>query len=428
MNLRINIIQQIVVASLSLFSIILSAQNNNFLKEVVVNPPNAASFAKYGDIPVGYHTGVPNVSIPIHSLQDGKVSTSISLSYHASGIKVSEIASWVGLGWNLNANGAIVRTVRNAPDEGSYAEVSGIRGRGWYMNNGTNIADALGGNANINKDAYDGRIDTEADMFSFNFGGYSGKFYFKENQSTPTLVSEQDIKIEPLFGTSTFALSKSFDQWLVTTPDGTKYYFGEKNKAELTGADKAVDIVVSSGKYSPQGDRMVSAWYLTRIESYDGKNAIDFTYKQEKYAYKNLGTYVAFSIADYDCPVKPAENAETSQVISEVLGAKLIKIATSNSSVSFQSATTTRKDLDDISLASVLGPMGTGADSKAYPLEYIIIQDSAGNCLKKFKLETDYFQSDLSGFNAVELLEPNPKDIYRLRLNRVIEKILSYLK
>src|SRR6186713_262385 len=49
--------------------------------------PNAASLGKFGDIPVGYYTGTPNISVPIYDLKSSRLSLPISLSYHASGVK-----------------------------------------------------------------------------------------------------------------------------------------------------------------------------------------------------------------------------------------------------------------------------------------------------------------------------------------------------
>jgi len=50
------------------------------------------------------------------SISDRDISVDVSLSYHATGIKVDEEASWVGLGWVLNAGGIITRQVRGNRD------------------------------------------------------------------------------------------------------------------------------------------------------------------------------------------------------------------------------------------------------------------------------------------------------------------------
>src|SRR5690348_14728300 len=77
----------------------------NTIGRVSIASPNAASLGKYGDIPVSYHTGLPQISIPIYTIESGSLKLPISLSYHASGLKVQEQASWVGAGWALNAGG-----------------------------------------------------------------------------------------------------------------------------------------------------------------------------------------------------------------------------------------------------------------------------------------------------------------------------------
>ncbi len=82
----------------------------------VIQSPTAESFAKYGYTPVSPYTGVPDISIPIWDLKKGDIEMPVSLSYHAGGIKVEEIASWVGLGWNLNVGGVITRQIKQLPD------------------------------------------------------------------------------------------------------------------------------------------------------------------------------------------------------------------------------------------------------------------------------------------------------------------------
>ena len=126
--------------------------------------PNAASLGKYGDIPVSYNTGVPNVGIPIYTVTDGPLSIPISLSYHAGGVKVGEPSSWVGLGWSLQAGGMISRTIQGKADE----LIDG------YLNTGSILGlNGLTGTITPT-DLGVGAKDGEPDIFSFSVGGYSG--------------------------------------------------------------------------------------------------------------------------------------------------------------------------------------------------------------------------------------------------------------
>src|ERR1700733_7238015 len=73
--------------------------------------PTQQAFQKYGDIPVSAYTGIPSVSVPLYTVSYRDISVPITLSYHASGIKVAEEASQVGLGWVINAGGSISRNI-----------------------------------------------------------------------------------------------------------------------------------------------------------------------------------------------------------------------------------------------------------------------------------------------------------------------------
>ncbi len=95
----------------------LIGQDNNTgfkIPEIIPSSPENYGLGSYGDIPVGFYTGVPDISIPVHVVKIGELSLPITLSYHAGGIRVNQEASWVGLGWNLIAGGGI-----------SYAPVGG---------------------------------------------------------------------------------------------------------------------------------------------------------------------------------------------------------------------------------------------------------------------------------------------------------------
>src|SRR2546428_553175 len=83
----------------------------------VPQAPTTAAYTRYGDIPVDLSTGVTGINIPIYTISEHGTKIPISISYHASGIKVNDIASSVGLGWTLNDGGVITRTVMGEKDE-----------------------------------------------------------------------------------------------------------------------------------------------------------------------------------------------------------------------------------------------------------------------------------------------------------------------
>ncbi len=78
--------------------------------------PEAASLGKYGTIAMSEYTGTPNIRIPLLEVKSGDVSYPIELYYDASGIKVEQNATFVGLGWNLSYGGSINHVVRGHDD------------------------------------------------------------------------------------------------------------------------------------------------------------------------------------------------------------------------------------------------------------------------------------------------------------------------
>jgi hypothetical protein len=74
--------------------------------------PSAFSFLQYTNMPVSEYTGIPDISIPLYQIEEDGVTVPVNLTYHAGGIRVSQEASWVGLGWDMNF-GSIVQEVND---------------------------------------------------------------------------------------------------------------------------------------------------------------------------------------------------------------------------------------------------------------------------------------------------------------------------
>lgn len=183
---------------------------NRMMPNPVPSSPNVASLGKFGDYPVSYFTGIPEISIPIYEVQSGSLKLPITLSYHASGIKPTDVASWVGLGWSLSAGGQISRTVNGKADEEGYfltalkadPRVCGPAGTGTY--------DYL-------RQAALGTTDTEADVFSYSFGGRSGRFLWTY-PGVPYLIPVAPISISS---------PTPFGEFDITDESGILYRFGK---------------------------------------------------------------------------------------------------------------------------------------------------------------------------------------------------------
>ncbi len=353
---------------------------DNFLKDYAPVAPTAASLGKYGDIPVSYHTGLPNINIPIHTFTEGSLSVPISLSYHASGIRVQETSSWVGLGWALNAGGIITRTVQGAPDE------RGNNGQdwGWYANKGNGLYGMCVGTG----EAANGHVDTEPDIFNFNVGGYSGKFYY-DADTVLRIIPQQDLVIKTINGNgSTF-----FSGWIMIAPDGTKYHFG------ATTAGMAYSDYVEKNTYTndPFTATKPSSWYLSKIESADGKDVINFSYADEKYSFWDVSNKTAdlgLIYAGQSCPGSFSSVWAKEPIWAKIDGKRLSGITGTNGSVIFVPETSPRTDLNGYFYSAA---NGIPANTEAKALNSIEVRSKNSSCLHKFSLAYTYWTSTSAG-------------------------------
>jgi YD repeat-containing protein len=235
------------------------------MKTVIPPSPNASAMVKYAEWPINLYTGLPNIELPIYQLQERDVAIPISLSYHAAGNKVGEIASWVGLGWTLNAGGAITRTIVGIPDEtpdlGSFAESSNYTNPNDLCSNFTNLTLAKRHKVQSAK----GNADSEQDIYTFNGLGKSFKFFIKADG---TVVPTNYNKIKILTNIRQPNVLAGFITWTAIFEDGTKLEFGGSNDYQELTSDKK-DYYGSS--YIP------TAWLLKKVTSVTGK-IVTFTY------------------------------------------------------------------------------------------------------------------------------------------------------
>ncbi len=83
-------------------------------------PSSAFEFLKYGDIPISEYSGQAAINIPIYNITIDNVSLPIGINYVTGGLKVSQEASIVGLGWDFTLP-SIIQTIN---DDDDYARSS----------------------------------------------------------------------------------------------------------------------------------------------------------------------------------------------------------------------------------------------------------------------------------------------------------------
>ncbi len=266
------------------------------LASVTLPSPNVQAMQKYGDIPVSPYTGVPNISIPLYTVKFRDVTVPISLSYHASGIKVAEEASQVGLGWTLNAGGAISRTITGGDDfqDPIYFNSSGntipdfadgLQPKEFISFNGVLPMIDLNTHSTYDYalypllDASPG-FDFQPDQYYYNIPGSSGKFVVKRNRQA-VLENQEKIQITmtAIDGTA----------WQIKGLDGSIYDF--------TKYETYTDNVGTNQNH-------MSAWYLTKITSPTG-NMVDFHYTVSSQQVQSIGGYSEqVDVADLYVPVR----------------------------------------------------------------------------------------------------------------------------
>jgi hypothetical protein len=400
---------------------------SNTIGRVTISSPTAAALGKYGDIPVSNHTGIPNISVPVYTIKTGKLELPVDLSYHASGLKVQEQASWVGAGWSLNAGGMITRTVRGAADDrgnnngyvthGYYSD-SGYFNYSFHPDGSVPLAAQTNGLSPDDEQFVASRKDGEPDIYTFNFGGYNGKFYFNDDQS-PVLVPEADFKIE-----TDFAAGPGFRGFIITTSDGTKYYFG-KTGNNNTAVDP-VEITYSITTQNSYGlaSRTASSWFLNKIVAFDKTDSIALNYQQENYSYYTTAMFPLY-YGGFVQTGNTGFNAypyEYDLVKNFTQGVRLSSITYPNGTVSFNAATTPRTDLAGFTDQTLTDAPNTEAKA----LSSIQIANSGTAC-KKMNFYYSYFYDNQNGLNGglftnnYPVLQNIHSDAYRLKLDSVQE-------
>jgi hypothetical protein len=280
--------------------------------DIIPHSPEAEALGKYGVLPVTLYSGMPEISIPLFEIKTPSITVPFTLQYNYNGCKPNEMASSIGLGWNLSGTGVIMRIIK-----GQFDENMGTTGNfDSYVS-----LDPLTVDQPFLTKVGVTAFDAEPDEFVFNVGKYRGNFIIMQGKAYVSKCS--NISIIPLI------VNGSITSFTLIDDDGNKYTLAD---AELT-----------HGKNIPSHK---SAWYVSNIISANKQDTINFTYTG--YTYQQPTTiYDSYSYTQSDCAPATvvqgtlAANASTGNFVDALL---LQSVRCKYSSINF-ALDTVRQDL-----------------------------------------------------------------------------------
>ena len=370
-------------------------QNQNNINNITPPSPEASQLGKYVEIPVGYYTGTPEISIPVCEVKQGDLSVPVSLSYHASGIRVEEFAGWTGIGWTLNAGGAVTRVIRGLPDDkNDQQSFQNLAGQYTYEYLIGGAAQGFDSRGEVLRSIYDGCSDAEPDLFMFNFNGYTGKMMFNWNGGL-TISSTKPIKVQDIRGMDVYP--NRIIGWDITTEDGSVYKFRDVEKSYVR---------FNTGLGCRNEARANSTWFLTDIFDVNNENWIHFEYED----YTQTLFYKTSTTIKHD-HTNAAGILQGNTSINTYDGKRVKKITTSSgaSTVDFVPGVI-RSDLSDL-----YNPTSLSDNDNLRSLNKIVIKDGIGNEQEGFTFGYDYSTGRLTLKTITEIFNNQskpPHDFY----------------
>ncbi|WP_417887089.1 hypothetical protein [Zunongwangia sp.] len=332
---------------------------------------------RYGEIPVDYSTGVPNISIPIYTIEGTKLSFPITISYHASGIKVKDVSSEVGLGWVLNAGGLISRTTMGKRDK---------------------------------KLSYDKRFDNAKDLLD------CIKLATKENPNDDNDYCLYNIiDLENWFTTKQFQYDDPMsDRFFYKLPNGDsgvfRYDYQFQNLITLPYKPIKISTIGNNINIKDENgilynfNRILSnssdEWFITEMTSADGTDKIKFHYSATDQFYKTSNvTYTSNSRSLYTNNINCSQQTVSSNPFNPNIYLPVLDSITSSKSTVKFIYKSDRQDFSSLNRLSEIVISSVGSRSEI---------------IKQFKFNNDEYFGTTSKNKRLRLgsVEERGKKIY----------------
>lgn len=262
--------------------------------------PNASKGqAGTGTVNVDPFTGTGSINIPIYDYNVDGLNFGINLSYSTRGIRVDELASPLGIGWNLSSGGEIAREVKGFEDEvttSAYHSTPVDYYTGWLVPGARP--------RNYEAEYYD---DKEQDIYNINLLGRSLELKFTDTSGHFETFPKSEIKVQVQTknwnsGTSSYTnirngvspnigkgLDSNFLGFIVTDENGNKFYFERGDiRIKEYSLDSSLQAPYTAGSYRIMNYKgtyySVEKWNLVKVVTHTGYE-VNFEYTSKYMEY-----------------------------------------------------------------------------------------------------------------------------------------------
>ncbi len=345
---------------------LLAAQNN-----VITPSPDVANIGQANATPMNLYTGRPAISFPIYTINVSGYNLPIALNYNVGGVKVADVASSSGLGWNLQAGGQLARNIVGIDDDKLNGYISWLNCsfQDTFFNNLNPITPPIymwGSMWEQYMKVATGECDGQPDDYFFSIPEGGGKLLVKD---------WSDIKTVPESNQRIYRSGRN--SWGLEDGNGRLYEFNEPEEVITTITQASVYTYTPFGNSSSaiRKDTSVNAWQLTRI-TLPNNEKIEFFYDTVILHY-DLPRSETMTM--YESGSGPSYLTGYTHIYQKQYATtkRLKKIKFSTGEVVFEKKTNQRVDM-------------TGD----FALGKILIKNERGDTIKQFRFDYDYMIID----------------------------------
>lgn len=375
-------------------------QSPSMPKQIIGPSPTVTNFVQYKETPVNLYSGMVNVSIPLYTIKVGELEIPISLDYKGGGIKVSEIASNCGLGWNLTTGGVVSRSTVGLPDETPSLGYLHSPYYESFSNYNETQKHTMG----------TGATDGEPDNFYFSFPGASGRFNFDRSGnlvSIPKTNYQFTKGPELLYSSPAVSPMNLISTWSIKDDKGYLYNFNDAEVGDVTSNRLVNFNTTGSGSVS------INSWHLSKITTPLG-DQVNYTYEEVPVSYDLAPTETVNSlVTGSENPLPPSIKSYSRNVVKTK---RISSISFKGGKVLFKYNSTSRADLvGDFALEEVQIFQGNTL-IKSFQLNYLYLDGP------NLKSRSDYPLTGETNFLTNTSLAPSAPMSRRLVLESVREK------